>query len=180
MRSSIRPTQCARLFLRPRAYSTTSAPPPLLSKLRTDLKEAMRAKDANRLAVVRGLLSEVTNANKTSSPITTDLGLLSVVRKRLSSARGARDEASAASRQDLVDKEEAQIALLEEYASSVEVWSEERIAEVVGAAVAKMRDAGEKLGMGEVIKKLLAPGGELDGKPVEKSKVSIAVKRALA
>lgn len=163
-----------------RCNSTSASAPTLLSKLREDLKTAMRAKDTNRLAVVRGLLAEVTNAAKTSSPITSDLQLLSVVRKRIASSRTAKDEAAANSRQDLAEKEEAQIVLLEEYASSVQTWSEDKLGEAVKATVEAMKAAGDKLVMGEVMKKLLGPGGELDGKPVEKSKVSIAVKRALS
>ena len=98
----------------------------------------------------------------------------------MASAKTAKEEAEAVGRQDLVDKEESQIQLLDEYAAGVQTWSEEKLGEVVQAAVEKMKAAGDKLAMGEVMKKLLAPGGELDGKPVEKSKVSIAVKRALS
>ncbi|KAF2153281.1 GatB/YqeY domain-containing protein [Myriangium duriaei CBS 260.36] len=186
---AIRPLRCIRGIPRPmystrwilsRFNSTASTPPALLSKLREDLKTSMRAKDANRLAVVRGLLNEVANAGKTSTPITSDLQLLGVVRKRIAAARTAKDEAAAAGRQDLADKEESQIKLLDEYAANVETWSDDKIGQVVTAAVEQMKAAGDKLGMGDVIKKLLAPGGDLDGKPVEKSKVSIAVKRALS
>ncbi|GAM84326.1 hypothetical protein ANO11243_023200 [Dothideomycetidae sp. 11243] len=149
-------TLCLRAIARPRTpclshlqslrtNSTTAAPPALLQKLREDLKTSMRAKDTNRLAVVRGLLNEVTNAAKTSSPITSDLQLLSVVRKRIAAARSASDEAAAAGRQDLVDKEEAQIQLLDEYAAGVQTWSEDKIAEVVKAAVEKMKTAGDKM-----------------------------------
>ena len=180
LRAVPRPTHALRLAFTRGNSTTTSPPPALLRKLREDLKTAMRAKDTNRLAVIRGLLNEVTNANKTSSPITSDLQLLSVVRKRITASRTAKDEAAAAGRQDLVDKEESQIKLLDEYAGAVETWSDDKISQVVQAAVEKMKSAGDKLAMGEVIKKLLAPGGELEGKPVEKSKVSIAVKKALS
>src|SRR3954471_6261859 len=78
-----------------RLYSTpsTEAPAsPLLSKLRTDLKSAMRAKDTARLSVLRSLLADITNASKTSSPITNDVALLALLRKRISASQTATDE----------------------------------------------------------------------------------------
>jgi uncharacterized protein YqeY len=43
-----------------------SSAPPLLLKLRSDLKTAMKAKDTNRLNVLRGLLAEVTKQPRSS------------------------------------------------------------------------------------------------------------------
>ena len=67
----------------------------------------MKAKDTNRLNVLRGLLAEVTNAAKTAQPLDSDMKLLGLLRKRTSAANQAAKEFSDAGRQDLTEKERA-------------------------------------------------------------------------
>lgn len=140
----------------------------------------MRAKDTNRLNVLRGILAEVTNAAKTSNPVKSDLQLLSMLRKRSSAAQQAAKEFQDAGRQDLKDKEDAAIAVLEEYAGSVDTVGEQEIRNIVTQALAVMKSEGVKTTSGDVLKKLLAPGGAFEGKPVEKSQVAKLVKEVLA
>lgn len=162
------------------AQSTLPAPP-LLLRLRTDLKTAMKEKDTSRLNVLRALLAEVTNAAKTSTPIKSDMQLLSLLRKRAAAAKTASSEFKTAGRQDLVEKEEQQAAIMHEYAGGVETTSEEDIRAAVSKVVDEVKAAAAgKANLGDVIKKLLGPGGSLDGKPVEKSEVAKLVKEALA
>ncbi|KAK4983916.1 hypothetical protein LTR66_008671 [Elasticomyces elasticus] len=176
-------TQQARTCLRCR-YSTNTTPPPappLLLKLRSDLKTAMKAKDTNRLNVLRGLLAEVTNAAKTSSPIKSDMQLLSLLRKRSVAAKAAASEFQEAGRPDLKDKEEAQAAVLEGYAGSVETVGQDEVRSTVVQVVDEMKgEEGSKVHMGDVLKRLLAPDGPFEGKPVEKAEVAKAVKEVLA
>lgn len=129
--------------------------------------------------VLRALLAEYANAAKTSTPIKTNIQLLSLLRKRVAAARAAATEFSAANRNDLKDKEEAQIAVLEEYAGGVKTVGEEEIKTVVGETIAKMRTEGLKLDMGPVLKSLVGPGGALDGRPVEKGEVAKIVRSIL-
>lgn len=140
----------------------------------------MKEKDSNRLNVLRGLLAEVTNAAKTNNPIKSDMQLLSLLRKRAASAKQASTEFKSAGRQDLVESEEKQAKVLEEYAGDVETMSNDDIRDVVMEVVEdlKAQQTG-KLNMGDVLKKLLAPGGRLDGKPVERSEVARLVKEVL-
>ena len=140
----------------------------------------MKDKDTNRLNVLRGLLAEVTNSAKTNSPIKTDMQLLSLLRKRTASAKQAGSEFKSAGREDLVEKEEQQTKVLEEYAGGVETMSNDDIRDIVMTVVEETKSAqGGKVNMGEVLKKLLAPGGNLDGKPVERSEVARIVKDVL-
>ncbi|KAI0196067.1 Yqey-like protein-domain-containing protein [Xylaria flabelliformis] len=157
-----------------RSYSDAPAPP-LLQKLKADLKTAMRAKDAARLSVLRAALSATLNASKTSSPITTDAALVALLRKQGRGCAEARDEFAAAGRDDLAAKEEAQITVLDEYmaGSGVEELSTDQIRTIVGGVVAGL---GEKSKLGDVMKTLLAPGGPLDGKNVEKAELARIVK----
>ncbi|KAF2971113.1 hypothetical protein GQX73_g2481 [Xylaria multiplex] len=161
-----------------RSYS--DAPVPLLQKLKADLKTAMRAKDAARLSVLRAALSAVLNASKTPSPITTDAALVALLRKQARGCAEARDEFAAAGREDLVSKEEAQIAVLDEYmvGSGVEELSGDQLISVVQEVVAGLGD--EKPKMGDIMKTLLAPGGPLDGKNFEKAELARVVKNAMS
>ncbi|KAH0408312.1 hypothetical protein KCU90_g22057, partial [Aureobasidium melanogenum] len=88
---------------------------------------------------------------------------------------------SDAGRADLTEKENAAIKVLEEYAGSVETVSEDYIKEVVQSTIdsIKTEAQGAKVVMGDVLKKLLAPGGAFEGKPVEKSQVAKAVRQFL-
>jgi len=163
-----------------RLASTDQPAPALLPKLRNDLKAAMKAKDTNRLNVVRGILNEVASAAKTSSPMTTDMQLLSLLRKRTASAHTASREFQDAGRTDLKDKEDAQIAILDEYAGGVETMSDEDMRVVVSNAIHELKSKSTKVAMGDVLKRLLGSGGDFDGKAVERSEVSRAVKELLS
>ncbi|KAM0344233.1 hypothetical protein ACHAPU_007759 [Fusarium lateritium] len=162
-----------------RFYSTSTddAPPPLLSKLKTDLKTAMRAKDAPRLNVLRAILSANLNASKTSTPIKTDVQLVALIRKIQKSAQDAATEAKAANRDDLVEKEEGQIKVLEEYISNsgVESLTEAQLKAMVQDAVEASKSAGTqaKSILGDVMKRL---AGALEGKDVDRKELAKMVK----
>ncbi|KAL2012503.1 hypothetical protein VTN00DRAFT_28 [Thermoascus crustaceus] len=171
-----------RLGLRAVRYNSTSAPatPPLMAKIRTDLKTAMRAKDTARLNVLRAIITETNNASKTSSPITTDLQLLSLIRKKTAQSKEASQQFADANRPDLKEKEDAQIAVLEEYAGQVETMSFEQIKETVSQVIAQLKGEGKKADIGTVLKTLFAPGGALDGKPAERAEVAKIAKELVA
>ncbi|TKA31277.1 hypothetical protein B0A50_02122 [Salinomyces thailandicus] len=160
--------------------STTAPAPPLLLKLRRDLKTAMQTKDTTRLNVLRSLLADVTNAAKSPTPLSTDVQLLSLLRKRAAAGKAATEEFKTAGREDLVEREESQVKVMEEYAGGVETVGGEEIRGAVVSAVEAMRQAEAKaVQMGEVMKKVLGPGGGLEGKPVERGEVARVVKEIL-
>ncbi|RSL98415.1 hypothetical protein CDV31_012615 [Fusarium ambrosium] len=162
-----------------RFYSTPAgdAPPPLLSKLKGELKTAMRAKDAPRLAVLRLIMSANLNASKTSSPIKTDVQLVALIRKIQKGAFDAVAEAKAAGREDLVQKEEEQIKVLNEYISNsgVQTLGEAELKALVQDAVEASKAAGvqAKAIMGDVMKRL---SGALEGKDVDRKELAKLVK----
>ncbi|MCJ1405902.1 hypothetical protein MMC11_009133 [Xylographa trunciseda] len=170
-----------RQYLRQR-YSTSTVDipaPPLLLKFKSDLKAAMKARDTNRLNVLRGILAETTNASKTSTPLRTDIQLLSLLKKRAAASKAAAQEFGAAKRDDLKDNEEAQVAVLEEYASTIKTIEEHEVVETIAKVVGEMRTQGVSVNIGNVLKAVLGVGGALDGKPVEKAEVARIVKRVL-
>lgn len=162
-----------------RSYSTSTddAPPPLLSKLKADLKTAMRAKDAPRLAVLRSIMSANLNASKTSTPIKTDVQLVALIRKIQKGAFDAVAEAKAANRDDLVQKEEEQIKVLDEYIanSGVQTLTEAQLRALVQDAVEASKAAGVQVKsvMGDVMKRL---SGALEGKDVDRKELAKIVK----
>lgn len=134
----------------------------------------------HRLNVLRAIISETNNASKTSSPVKTDLQLLSLLRKRASASKEAGLQFAEANRNDLKEKEDAQVAILEEYAGKVETTSPEEIQDAVSETISLLQKDGTKVEIGAVLKSLFAPGGALDGKPAEKSQVSAVAKELVS
>ncbi|KAL4803153.1 hypothetical protein BDV18DRAFT_43844 [Aspergillus unguis] len=180
MLRALRPT--TRLGLYQIRWNSTAAPslPPLMATLRADLKTAMRAKDTDRLNVLRALISETNNSQKTSSPIQTDLQLLSLIRKRASACKDAAQQMQDANRPDLKEKEEKAQAIFEEYGSHVKTLDLDEIKEIVSAEAAKMKEAGTKVAIGPLIKAVWAPGGPLEGKPANSGDVAKVAKEVVA
>lgn len=191
MSCTLQPTLRTLRTLRPlrtqvclRYNSTSTQAEPLLPRLRTQLKSAMIAKDTPRLSVLRALLADITNASKTTSPVSTDLHLLALLRKRIAASRSAADEFKAANRPDLAEKEEAQIKVLEEYAGTVSeaaggAISEADIRDAVSKVVEAVKGEGAKADVGTVLKRVLGEGGSLAGKLVERGEVAKIVKELL-
>lgn len=137
----------------------------------------MRAKDAPRLSVLRAILAANLNASKTASPIRTDVQLVALIRKLQKGAQDAVAEAKTAGREDLVEKENEQMRILEEYVagSGVQTLGEAELRAIVQEAVDASKGAGmaAKSLMGDVMKRIT---GALEGKDVDKKAISSLVK----
>jgi len=170
-----RPSLTAPLLRRAYSSDAPVATPPFLATLKGDLKTAMRAKDTPRLSVLRAVLAAVLNASKTDSPIQTDAQLVRLLRKTEATSQAAMDDFKAAKRQDLVDKEQAQVGVLQEYlqSSGVELLSREDLKQVVDLMMGDLAtdQVLPKSQMAEAMKRLLAPGGPLDGKDYNKAEL---------
>jgi uncharacterized protein YqeY len=179
-RPSLRQTTTLRVCRA--AYSTEAPPPPFLAKLKEDLKTAMRAKDANRLAVLRSVLAETLNRSKTDKPIKNDAQLVLLLKKLASKSQEAAAEARAAGREDLAEKEEAQQQILEEYAanSGVRQVGEAELRRMVEATKANLVAQGvkEKALMGQMIASLLGSEGSLSNTMVAQKEVIALIKEA--
>ncbi|KAG9235807.1 Yqey-like protein-domain-containing protein [Amylocarpus encephaloides] len=159
-----------------RTYATTTnTTPPMLLKIRRDLKAAMLAKDTSRLTVLRSLLASTLNASKTSSPITTDLQMLALLKKSISTSKASIVDFSTAKRQDLIEKEEGQIKVLEEYAGGVEVVGIEEIRRVAGSVAEEIGGAGKRVNLGNVLRGVME-GDRFGGKDVERGEVVKVIK----
>lgn len=121
-----------------------------------------------RLDVIRGLLSDFTNATKSSKQSPTDAHILQLIRKRIKSSENAAEEAQKADREDLRGKELQQVALLQSYMTDSDIMGEDDVRIAVQQVIGEMRTGSKKTDKGSVMKALVGPGGALDGQLVDK------------
>lgn len=105
--------------------------------------------------------------------------MLSLLRKSANASKAASEEFKNAGRQDLAEKEDLQVSIMEEYAGGVVIIGEEEIREAVEKVVEGIKGEGGKLAMGNVLKRVFGPE-VLGDKPVEKGDVARIVKEMLA
>lgn len=84
-------------------------------RLFSDLKQAMKKGDKMRQSVIRLARAEIQNAEKAQGKPLDDPGVIDVLSKEAKKRRESIAEFSKADRQDLVAKEEAELAILLEY-----------------------------------------------------------------
>jgi len=84
-------------------------------RLLSDLKQAMKTGDKMRQSVIRLARAEIQNAEKAQGKPLDDPGVIDVLSKEAKKRRESIAEFSKADRQDLVAKEEAELAILLEY-----------------------------------------------------------------
>jgi hypothetical protein len=131
-----------------------SPPDAIVDRLNEDLKAAMRAKDKVRLRTLRSLRSalknkEIDQRQGGADTVLSEQDQLAVLRKEVSQRKDSIEQYEAAGRADLVEKEQAELAVLEEYLpapmSDDELRSRlEAIVEEVGAS--SMGDMGPVMG----------------------------------
>lgn len=145
----------------------------LKDRITEDMKAAMRAKEADRLLTIRGLLAAVKQKEVDERITVDDAALVAIVDKLVKQRKDSISQFAAAGRDDLVAKETAELAILQTYLP--ERLSAEAVAEKVAAIVAEL-GAGGPGDMGKV----MAAAKAALGNTAEMSAVSAAVKAALA
>jgi len=140
-----------------------------------DLKEAMRTGNHKRRDTIRFLRAGIHNAEVEQGKTLDDQGVIAVIAKQVKLRRESIAEFRKAGRQDLLDKEEAELAILQEYlpqqltrdeiaaaASKViaEVGAHGRgdIGKVMPRLTAELRGRADGRTIGEVVSELLAQG----------------------
>jgi len=145
----------------------------LKDRITEDMKAAMRAKEADRLLTIRGLLAAVKQKEVDERIVVDDAALVAIVDKLVKQRKDSISQFAAAGRDDLVAKETAELAVLQGYLP--ERLSAEAVAEKVKAIVAELGASGP----GDMGKVMAAAKAAL-GNSAEMSTVSAAVKAALA
>lgn len=148
--------------------------PSLKERIDQDLKDAMRSKEELTTSVLRMLKSAVKYKEvEPGAKALEDAGVLQVISTLIKQRRDSVEQFRAGNRNDLADKEEREIALLQRYLPK-QLSAEELLVEVK-AAIAAAGAKGPK-DMGAVMKALLPKvQGRAEGKAI-----SEAVKTQLA
>jgi hypothetical protein len=140
-------------------------------KIQEDIKTAMKARDAARLGALRFLHSEIKNIGINEKIPITDEVVFRVIGRLAKQRRDGIEEFRKAGRQDLVAKEEAELAILEAYMPKG-LTEEELKAEV--RAVIQEVGATSKRDIGKVMKAALARlAGRADGKSIQAAAASL-------
>jgi hypothetical protein len=145
----------------------------LKDQITEDMKTAMRAKDSERLGTIRLLLAACKQREVDERIVLDDAAVVGLVDKLIKQRKDSIAAFEAAARQDLADKEAAEIAVLQAYLP--QRMSADEVLSAVRAIVAEL-GAGGPGDMGRVMGVVKT---RLAGK-AEMSSVSAAVKTALA
>lgn len=138
-------------------------------KIKEDMKKAMIAKDANRVLVLRGLMAAFTNElvskmKKPTDPLP-DADAVTVIQRAIKQRKDSIDQFKKGGRNDLVESEEKELKIVEEYSPKMMDKSE-----IKAIAEKKKTEMGvtdkSKMGMfmGAVMKELK---GKADGADVK-------------
>lgn len=146
---------------------------PLKDRITQDMKDAMRAKDAERLATIRLLLAAIKQKEVDERVTLDDAAVIAIVDKLIKQRKDSITAFEQAARQDLADKEAAEQRVLQAYLP--ERMDAAAVLAAVQALVARL-EAKSPADMGRV---MAAAKAELAGK-AEMAQVSAAVKQALA
>ena len=146
----------------------------LKERLKSDLTEAIRARDEVRAGTIRMALTSITNEEVAGKEarILTDAEIITVLSREAKKRREAAEAYDSAGSKERGDRERAEGLVIAEYLPSQ--LSEGELQEMIKAAIVETGASGPS-GMGQVMK-VLSPkiAGRADG-----SKVSAAVKAAL-
>lgn len=142
--------------------------------LTADIVTAMKAKDQTKLTALRMLKTALTNKSIEKGRALEGAEELQVVSMLVKQRRDSIDQFTKGGRQDLADKEQAEILILEAYQPAAA--SDDEIATAVAAAITETGASSAK-DMGKVMKAVMVT---LSGKTVDGKKVSEAVKARLA
>ncbi len=145
----------------------------LKDQITEDMKTAMRAKDSERLGTIRLLQAAMKQKEVDERVTLDDVAIVAIVDKLIKQRKDSIAAFEGAGRQDLADKEKAEMTVLQAYLPAR--MSE---AEVTAAVQAIVAEVGAK-GPGDMGKVMGVVKTRLAGK-ADMGQVSAAVKAALA
>jgi len=145
----------------------------LKDQITEDMKTAMRAKDSERLGTIRLLQAAMKQKEVDERVVLDDVAVVAIVDKLIKQRKDSIAAFEGAGRQDLADKEKAEMAVLQVYLPAR--LSAEEVAAEVKAIVTELGASGP----GDMGKVMGAVKAKLAGK-ADMGQVSAAVKAALA
>jgi uncharacterized protein len=145
----------------------------LKERITEDMKTAMRAKDSEKLGTIRLLQSAMKQKEVDERITLDDAAIVAIVDKMIKQRKDSIAAFEQAARQDLVDKEKAELSVLSAYLP--ERLSAQEVTDAVKAIVAELGASGS----GDMGKVMGVVKTRLAGK-ADMGAVSAAVKAALA
>lgn len=145
----------------------------LKDKIVSDLTAAMKAKDASRLSVLRMVKSNLMNRQIEKGAELTDEEITKALQSLVKQRKDSIEQYTNAGRNELAEKEQAEVAVIEEYLP--QSASKEEIEAAVAAAIAETGASSMKE-MGAVMKAALV---NLQGKSADGKLISENVKAKL-
>ena len=138
----------------------------LEDKIKEDLKEAMKKGDSETRDVLRSLTSDIKNEFIKTRKELEEKDVLNVIRRNIKSRKDSIEQFLAGGREDLAEKEKAELVILEKY-QPVQM-SEDEIRVAVKNAVARLEEKDAK-NFGIVMKETMKDTeGKADGALVSK------------
>ena len=150
----------------------------LKEQITEDMKTAMRAKDSERLGTIRLLLSAIKQKEVDERVVVDDVMAIAIVDKLIKQRKDSIEAFEKAARQDLADKEKAELQVLQAYLPA-RLNSDEVMAEVQAIVAALTTEMGRAVGPADMGKVMGAVKAQLAGK-ADMGQVSGAVKATLA
>ncbi|MGQ0712048.1 MAG: GatB/YqeY domain-containing protein [Rhodoferax sp.] len=150
----------------------------LKEQITEDMKTAMRAKDGERLGTIRLLLAAIKQKEVDERVVLDDVAVVGVVDKLVKQRKDSIAAFTQAGRQDLADKEAAEMQVLQGYLPQ-RLSAEEIAAEVKALAAELGAELGRAPAASDMGKLMGLARTRLAGK-AEMAQVSAAVKAALA
>ena len=114
----------------------------LSERINNDLKEAMKSKDSFRLSVIRMVKGAMQLAKPNPREELTDDDVITVISKQIKMRNDSINEFKKANRMDLVEQNEKEIAILNEY-MPVQL-TEDEINEIIDLAFEKINPTSNK------------------------------------
>lgn len=149
----------------------------LKDQITEDMKTAMRAKAADRLSTIRMLLAAIKQREVDERIVLDDAAVVAIVDKTIKQRKDSIAAFQSAGRTDLVDKETAELAVLQAYLPAR--LSADEVSAEVAAIVTELGTELGKVGPGDMGKVMAAVKAKLAGK-ADMGAMSAAVKAALS
>jgi uncharacterized protein len=150
----------------------------LKEKITNDMKDAMRAKDSERLGTIRLLLAAIKQKEVDERIMVDDAQVLAIIEKLVKQRKDSITAFDAANRKDLADKERSETVVLMAYMPAQA--SNEEIASIVDTALAALKAVNPAAQGGALMGQLMAAVKPLLAGKADMSAVSALVKQALS
>jgi len=150
----------------------------LKDQITEDMKSALRARQADRLAAIRLLLAAIKQKEVDERIVADDAAVVAIVERLIKQRKDSIEQFAKAGRTDLVDKESAELALLQAYLP--QALSEAEVGAAIEAAIAEVHSGGAPaLGPSSMGRVMALLKGRLAGR-ADMSKVAALVKARIS